>query len=232
VKITTTTATTICLAIGVAATAIAGIVHISTVSSGFLSGLPAVTPQTTRTTSIAGASEPQSYTLKIASHRNVASSSGTSSATTPTTATDVTKAAILIHQKINEERASRGLETLSWDPALAKVAADHSRDMAVRNYFSHNDPEGHRYTYRYTVAGYACQRSSGENIYWFGSSRSTISEESLASRAVDAWMHSSGHRHNILNSSFQLEGIGVAFDSSSNYRNSFYVTEDFCARRG
>lgn len=197
---------------------------------GFFGGLPPV-PAATAT------SEPQSYALSIiaAPHKSVASAS-TSSATTiaaaTTTRTDAAKTAMLIHQKINAERTSRGLKALSWDPALAKIAVGHSKDMAVRNYFSHNDPEGHRYTYRYAVAGYVCQRSSGENIYWYGSSRSSVSEESLASKAVDGWMNSSGHRHNILNSSFHLEGVGVAFDSSSSYRNSFYITEDFCARRG
>lgn len=145
--------------------------------------------------------------------------------------TDVTKTALLIHQKINEERTSRGLKALPWDADLAKIASGHSKDMAIRNYFSHNDLEGHIYTYRYSVAGYVCQRSSGENIYWYGTTGS-ITEESLARKAVNAWMNSSGHRQNILNSSFQLEGIGVAFDSSSNYKNSFYITQDFCARRG
>ncbi|MEO9364137.1 MAG: CAP domain-containing protein, partial [Nitrososphaera sp.] len=137
---------------------------------------------------------------------------------------DLAKTAKLIHQKINEQRAKYGLAALSWDPALATIAADHSKDMAKRNYFSHNDLEGHRYTYRYSSAGYVCKQASGENIYKYSSTR-TITEEYLASKAVSAWMDSSGHRHNILSKSFHNEGVGVAFDSAKSY----YVTQDFCA---
>lgn len=236
--------------IGVAAAAIAGIAVAYAIPSGFFGSL---------TAAATSALEPQSYTVKVASHRGSAfspiptltptktttttttlpppasttapTSSSSSSTTTSSTTTDVLKTAALIQQKINAERTTSGLQALSWDPALAKIAADHSKDMAVRNYFSHNDPEGHRFTYRYAIAGYVCQGSSGENIYWQGSSR-PVSEEALASKAVDAWMNSSGHRQNILNTRFHLEGIGVAFDSSSDFKNSFYVTEDFCTQRG
>lgn len=145
-------------------------------------------------------------------------------ATAAATKIDLAKTAKLIHQKINEQRAKYGLAALSWDPALAKIATDHSKDMAKRNYFSHNDLEGHRYTYRYSSAGYICKQGSGENIYKFSSSR-TITEEYLASKAVDAWMDSSGHKRNILSKSFHNEGIGVAFNSV----RSYYVTQDFCA---
>lgn len=141
-----------------------------------------------------------------------------------TTKIDLAKTAKLIHQKINEQRGKNGLVALSWDPALAKIAAGHSTDMAKRNYFSHNDLEGHRYTYRYTSAGYICKQASGENIYRYSNPRA-ITEESLASKAVDSWMHSSGHRQNILSKAFHNEGIGVAFDSAKSY----YVTQDFCA---
>ncbi|AIF83337.1 uncharacterized protein with SCP/PR1 domains [Candidatus Nitrososphaera evergladensis SR1] len=137
---------------------------------------------------------------------------------------DLAKTAKLIHQKINEQRAKFGRGALAWDPALANIALGHSKDMANRHYFSHDDLEGHRYTFRYSSAGYICKQGSGENIYRLGTTR-TITEEYLASRAVNAWMDSSGHRQNILSKSFHNEGIGVAFDSVRNY----YVTQDFCA---
>jgi uncharacterized protein YkwD len=137
---------------------------------------------------------------------------------------DLAKTAELVHQKINEQRAKFGRGALEWDPALANIALGHSKDMANRHYFSHDDLEGHRYTFRYSTAGYICKQGSGENIYRLGTTR-TITEEYLASRIVDAWMNSSGHRQNILSKSFHNEGIGVAFDSVRNY----YVTQDFCA---
>ncbi len=205
-------------------------------SGSAFSPIPTLTPMKTATTSAKTTTSltttlhpPISTTTESATTTTF---SKTSSATpTRSTTTNVFKTASLIHQKINAERTSHGLQALSWDPALAKIAAGHSTDMAVRNYFSHNDLEGHRFTFRYAAAGYVCQGSSGENIYWQGSSR-PVSEEALASKAVDAWMNSPGHRQNILNTQFHLEGIGVAFDSSSDFKNSFYITQDFCTQRG
>lgn len=42
----------------------------------------------------------------------------------------------------NRVRTSRGLGTLEWDSEVASVARAHSEDMADRDYFGHNNPEG------------------------------------------------------------------------------------------
>lgn len=197
---TITTASTKCLSIGVAAVAVAGIaMFVYAIPLGFFGGPSAVSETAAKTTTAVITSKPQSYALTIASHKSVAAahlSSISSSRTTTTTIaaatatrTDVSKTAALIHQQINDERTIRGMKPLLWDTALAKIAADHSKDMAVRNYFSHDDPEGHRYTYRYAVAGYVCQRSSGENIFWMGTSSPSVSEKisrTKSSRCLDA----------------------------------------------
>jgi uncharacterized protein YkwD len=44
----------------------------------------------------------------------------------------------------------------------------------------------------------------GENIAWGSGEYATPAE------TMDGWMHSSGHRHNILNRRFRHVGIGVA----------------------
>ena len=46
-----------------------------------------------------------------------------------------------------------------------------------------------------------------------------------AAAVMDAWMHSAGHRANILNCGYQVIGIGVATKTSSPYR--IYWTQDF-----
>ena len=61
---------------------------------------------------------------------------------------------IKIHNLINNERQSRGLSTLEYDYALAKIAGDHSEDMVIRNFFSHNNPDGLGPTDRAKMAGY------------------------------------------------------------------------------
>ena len=47
-----------------------------------------------------------------------------------------------VHTLTNQYRTQNGLKTLSWDDALSNVARNHSKDMALRNYFSHDTPEG------------------------------------------------------------------------------------------
>ena len=47
-----------------------------------------------------------------------------------------------IHVLINEERTLRGLSALTWNPTITKAAVNHSEDMANRNYFEHESPEG------------------------------------------------------------------------------------------
>jgi uncharacterized protein YkwD len=49
-------------------------------------------------------------------------------------------------------------------------------------------------------------------------------QEEIAQSTVDGWMTSPGHRQNILTSTYNREGIGVAIDSD----NKVYITEDFC----
>lgn len=45
-------------------------------------------------------------------------------------------------QKINEERATNGLQPLIWDGAAAEAAHNHLLDMCKRQYGSHYSPEG------------------------------------------------------------------------------------------
>jgi len=47
-----------------------------------------------------------------------------------------------IHYHVNEERKNYGLNPLLYDYTLAVIARSHSKDMADRNYFEHDTPEG------------------------------------------------------------------------------------------
>jgi len=148
-----------------------------------------------------------------------------------------------IHNLINIERQSNGLSTLQYDTELAEIARAHSQDMVARNYFNHDNLEGQGPTERAKSAGYDCFKDFGtyftdsisENIfqnnlyvkathYKDGSILYDWSTQSeIAVSTVDGWMNSSGHRKNILTSTFDKEGIGVAI--SSDYK--VYITQDF-----
>jgi len=49
-------------------------------------------------------------------------------------------------------------------------------------------------------------------------------EEKVSSRAVNSLMNSSGHRKNILNPEYELEGIGIFVDENG----TVYLTQEFC----
>lgn len=59
-----------------------------------------------------------------------------------------------VHYLINQERQQRGMSTLVWDPTISEIARSHSKDMAKRNYFSHDSPEGIAPNQRGNVYGY------------------------------------------------------------------------------
>ncbi|MFC7866572.1 sigma-70 family RNA polymerase sigma factor [Streptomyces murinus] len=100
---------------------------------------------------------------------------------------------------VNKERASAGCSALTADPQLQQAAQAHSDDMAARNFFDHVNPDGVDPGQRITAAGYRWS-TYGENI--------ARGQQTPAS-VMDSWMHSSGHRANILNCAFKNIGVGV-----------------------
>lgn len=133
------------------------------------------------------------------------------------TSIDVSTLEHQIHDQINIQREQVGLKQLSYDKALAKVARDHSQDMATNNYFDHDSPSGETMESRIHNAKIPCW-AMGENI-----EQSNISTPNLLDSIIQTWMDSSGHRENILRSLFMREGIGVSVSG-----DNIFITEDFC----
>ena len=107
---------------------------------------------------------------------------------------------------LNAERRKHGLRKLRLSKRLSKAARKHSRDMVRRDYFSHTSLSGATFVDRIRRTGYLSGAGNwmvGENLAWGSGSRSS------AARTVRAWMHSPGHRHNILTGRFVHIGIGV-----------------------
>ena len=106
---------------------------------------------------------------------------------------------------LNRERARRGLRALRSESRLRSAASGHSRDMAEHDYFAHDTPSGLSVVDRVRRTGYlrhAHAWSVGENIAWGGGHYATPRE------IVDMWMHSEGHRANILNTGYRRSGSG------------------------
>lgn len=121
---------------------------------------------------------------------------------------------------VNLEREIENLQPLVWDDALGAAAMGHSTDMAQKNYFSHTSLDGRLFYQRITAAGYP-YNTCGENI---------AAGYSTPQAVMNGWMNSSGHRANILNSSFCDIGVGYASASASDYGH--YWTQDFGRREG
>jgi uncharacterized protein YkwD len=148
-----------------------------------------------------------------------------------------------VHELINQQRNYQGLSSLSFDSSLAVIAKGHSQDMARNNYFAHENLQGLSPTDRGNQQGYPCRKDYGsyytyglaENIYQNNLYDSVTyyngipsydwnTEQEIAQSTVDGWMNSAGHRKNILTSSFDREGIGVAIATN----DKVYITQDFC----
>ncbi|MDR3083763.1 MAG: CAP domain-containing protein [Streptomyces sp.] len=103
---------------------------------------------------------------------------------------------------VNQERANVGCRPVSADSDLHGLAQAFSEDMAARDFFDHTDPSGNDPWDRAKARGIT--DLGGENI-----ARGQANAQSV----MDAWMHSPGHRANILNCDFTTLGVGVHFGS-------------------
>jgi len=107
---------------------------------------------------------------------------------------------------LNRQRARYGLARLREQRVLGKVAARYSRLMVREGFFAHVSPSGSTMVARVERTSYlrgVRAWSLGENLAWGAGGSAT------PARIVRAWMHSPGHRRNILDGSYREIGIGV-----------------------
>jgi uncharacterized protein YkwD len=134
--------------------------------------------------------------------------------------------AALVHHAtlclLNQQRTSRGLARLREQHALTGVAGDYARQMVRQRFFDHVSPGGSTMSERIKHTTYLDGRrgwSLGENLAWGSGSLATPAQ------IVDAWMHSAGHRRNILDGGFREIGIGIALGSPTGGAGATYVNE-------
>jgi hypothetical protein len=111
----------------------------------------------------------------------------------------------------NRSRAEQGVAPLKWDAALARAARQHCLRMAAEG------PIAHRYAGEPDVSERAGQAGAHfslieENVA-VGPNPATIHDE---------WMHSPGHRANLLNP--EVDRLGVAVVAS---RGTLYAVADY-----
>ena len=116
---------------------------------------------------------------------------------------------------VNAKRATKkGCKPLTLNVSLTFAARAHSQDMMNHNYFSHTGSDGSSPWVRIKQAGYFYS-AAGENI---------AAGFATPQSVMNAWMHSSGHKKNILNCKYTEIGVGLAYGGGT---YGFYWTQDF-----
>jgi len=116
---------------------------------------------------------------------------------------------VAILDLVNQERANANVNPLQRDDTLQTTARDHCDDMLVRNYFSHDDPDGFSAMDRISAAHRQLIGLTGENI-WMGVNIDLSDQKKTAALIVNDLMRSPRHKENILNKDYTHIGIGVA----------------------
>ena len=141
----------------------------------------------------------------------------------------------LVH-RINHVRANHGLAPLHVTMRLENAATRHSNSMAKHGYFRHELRYGGVWKsfgtwirWYWSGPGYTSW-SAGENLAWGAPGLG-------ARKAVTLWMHSPGHRANLLNTGWNRIGVSIVHVVDpggyfKGYAEATIVTADFGSRSG
>jgi len=115
----------------------------------------------------------------------------------------------VVHDLINQHRASKGLATFKLDARVSGIARGHSLNMA-----NGSVPPGHAgFNERVEqIKGMMPLQQAAENVAWFPT----------AEAAVQAWLSSPGHRSNI-EGSFTTTGVGVVKGELGLYFTQLFI---------
>lgn len=119
-------------------------------------------------------------------------------------ATDISTGGLL--SASNQRRAQAGLQALANNAQLSQAAQAKASDMASRNYWSHNTPDGVQPWTFIANTGYQYTRA-GENLACgFNDSNAVIA----------GWFNSPSHRENMLGADYKDVGFGIVNAPSYN----------------
>lgn len=107
----------------------------------------------------------------------------------------------------NKARTENKVAKLTHNDLLDKAAQTKAQDMASRNYWSHNTPDGKEPWYFIEQTGYGYYKAAENLAYGFDNSKSTVS----------GWMNSPSHRENVLDPALSDVGFGIV--NVANYQN-------------
>lgn len=113
----------------------------------------------------------------------------------------------------NRERAARGISQLRFDPVLAEAARFHALQMAAHANISH----------QFSGEADLSERGASAGVH-FSLISENVAEAPNASMFHDLWMHSKGHRENLLDPKVNVIGIAIVVRNGQ-----YYAVEDFAS---
>ncbi len=166
-----------------------------------------------------------------------------------------------IFYETNRQRQMNGRKVFLHSPALEKAAEGHSADMVRLNFFSHGSPVPGKETMgkRLALVGitnaysaeniattFGIEYEGGRGVYspvqnggyfsysYRGEPIKNHTYLGVARAVVTQWMHSPGHRANILNANYVYLGAGVAHYKNSRFydMDEFKCTQNFSSIKG
>jgi uncharacterized YkwD family protein len=117
--------------------------------------------------------------------------------------TDLTEEEQEFLNLINANRKNNGLEELKIDSEIENIARLKAKDLEENNYFSHTSPSYGNLDNMLNLFSIEYS-ASGENI---------AGNKNLAG-AVEAWLNSTNHKANVLNSEYNYTGVAVVQSES------------------
>lgn len=123
-------------------------------------------------------------------------------------------------EMVNAQRMAHGLTTVKREPHLELVIQAHVRDLALQNYFNHDnlmgmDPGDRLYTINPPVYDYWGENLNAGAGYTNGN---TTPDSNGPDQVLEDWMNSQKHRDNILRASYEYVGVGLYYLPSGPYR--------------
>jgi hypothetical protein len=99
---------------------------------------------------------------------------------------------------VNSVRTRNGLQKVSCDPLLTRLARKHSHSQCQRNKMTHEGPNGSQFVGRYKQAGVKFD-TGAENV---------ARGQPTAALVHRSWMNSRRHKRNIMHPAFTRLGVG------------------------
>lgn len=141
-----------------------------------------------------------------------------------------------ILKEVNNYRKNKGLNKLEEVNDLKKDARLHSKDMAIRDFYSHQNPDGEGPKERIGDLSYCSVYSENIHklyagkeieIYSTGEETTIENQDKLVEYMIKDWKASEGHNKNLIDKDVEYSGVGTYIEQKEE-KLIVYVTHKMC----